>query len=85
MKVFKDPDFNTMTVSARDLHESLEIKERFSLWFSRYKDLFEKEVDFTSVGKPTVVNNGAERILDDYKISIDMAKQICMIQRTETG
>lgn len=47
------------TVSARDLHEALEIRERFSLWFSRYVDVFEKGTDYQSVGKPTVVNNGA--------------------------
>ena len=48
------------TVSARDLHEALEIRERFSLWFSRYVDVFEKGTDYQSVGKPTVVNNGAK-------------------------
>ena len=71
------------TVSARELHEVLEIKERFSLWFSRYEDVFEKGVDYQSVGKPTVVNNGAKRILDDYSLSTDMAKHISMMTKTE--
>ena len=34
-------DTETPTVSARDLHEALGIRERFSLWFSRYSDVFE--------------------------------------------
>ena len=33
----------------------------------------------------TLVNNGAEREITDYLVSVDMAKQICMIQRTEKG
>lgn len=73
------------TVSARDLHEALGIRERFSLWFSRYSDVFENEVDYQSVGKPTVVNNGAKRTIDDYLLSTDMAKHISMMTKTEKG
>lgn len=73
------------TVSARDLHEALEIRERFSLWFSRYADVFEKGTDYQSVGKPTVVNNGAKRVLDDFLLSTDMAKHISMMTKTEKG
>lgn len=72
------------TVSARDLHLALEIKERFSLWFSRFDDVFDKS-EYTSVGKPTVVNNGAEREIQDYQISVEMAKHICMMCKTEKG
>ena len=32
-------DTEQPTVSARDLHEALGIRERFSLWFSRYADV----------------------------------------------
>ena len=74
------------TVSARDLHEALGIKERFSLWFSRYADVFEKGADYnTSVGKPTDVNNGGTRIVVDYWLSTDMAKHISMMTKTEKG
>jgi phage anti-repressor protein len=73
-------------VSARDLHEALESKERFSKWFDRMLSYgFEEDMDFTSVLKSTVVNNGAVRELDDYALKIDMAKEICMIQRSEKG
>ena len=41
--------------------------------------------DFTSVKSSTLVNNGAEREITDYQISVDMAKQICMLQRSEKG
>ena len=73
------------TVSARDLHKALGIKERFSVWFARYSDCFEKDVDFTGVGKPTSVNNGAEITLTDYSITTDMAKHISMMTKTEKG
>ena len=46
---------DTMTVSARDLHEALGIRERFSLWADRQLQYWEDE--WTSVGKPTEVNN----------------------------
>lgn len=72
-------------MSARDLHKALGIKERFSAWFARYADCFEKDVDFTGVGKPTSVNNGAEIMLSDYSITTDMAKHISMMTKTEKG
>ncbi len=46
---------------------------------------FAEGSDFTSVKSSTLVNNGAEREISDYQVSIDMAKQICMIQRSEKG
>ena len=74
------------TVSARELHEKLEVTERFSSWFDRMlKYGFEENVDFTSVKSFTVVNNGAQKPIDEYYISIDMAKEICMIQRSDKG
>ncbi|MGL5962551.1 MAG: antA/AntB antirepressor family protein, partial [Cetobacterium sp.] len=52
-------DNNEQVVSARDLHEKLESKERFSKWFLRMCEYgFENDIDFTSVKKSTVVNNG---------------------------
>lgn len=41
--------------------------------------------DYQSVGKPTVVNNGAKRVLDDFLLSTDMAKHISMMTKTEKG
>jgi anti-repressor protein len=73
------------TVSARDLHEALNIEKRFSAWFETNSQGFIEGEDFTSVLSGTVVNNGASRELQDYNISIDMAKHICMMSRTEKG
>lgn len=74
------------TVSARELYTGLEITDRFSRWFERMSAYgFSEGNDFTSVKSSTLVNNGAEREITDYRVSIDMAKQICMIQRSEKG
>lgn len=72
-------------VSARELYKGLEISKRFSEWFSiNSKDFIEGE-DFTSVLTSTLVNNGAKREIQDYAISLDMAKSICLMSRTELG
>ena len=68
------------TVSARDLYNSLEISKRFSAWFET-----NSHEDFTSVLSGTVVNNGAHREIQDYSLSVDMAKHICLMSRTEKG
>lgn len=73
-------------VSARELHKFLECTERFSAWFERMCQYgFEEQQDFTGVKSFTVVNNGAEKPLDDFMISIDMAKEISMLQRSDKG
>lgn len=75
-------------VSARELYKGLEIKRRFSAWVEQnFKD-FEETIDFTSVLVSTEVpNNGGfqERKLKDYAVTIDMAKQLCMMSHTELG
>lgn len=73
------------TVSARELHKSLEISKRFSAWFETNSQGFVENEDFTSVLSGTVVNNGAHREIQDYSLSVDMAKHICLMSRTEKG
>lgn len=73
------------TVSARSLYEGLEIKKRFSSWFESNSQGFIEDEDFTSVLSGTVVNNGAHRDLQDYLLSVDMAKHICLMSRTDKG
>ncbi len=76
------------TVSARDLHKSLELKKRFSEWFETNSQGFIEGEDFTSVLLGTEVpNNGGVQIreLQDYNLSVDMAKHICLMSRTEAG
>lgn len=70
-------------VSARELHRSLESTERFSSWFARQLQYgFDEGIDF--IGCKTF-NTLANQELQDYFISIDMAKEVAMIQRTKIG
>ena len=78
-------NFDTQTVSARELHEQLEISKRFSAWFETNSQGFVEGEDFTSVLSGTVVNNGAHRELQDYNLTVDMAKHLCLMSRTEKG
>lgn len=74
---------NQQLVSARDLHKGLGLTGRFSRWFKTNSEFFEENTDFYKCTSSTVVNNGAVRILDDYLLTISMAKQLAMMARTE--
>lgn len=76
------------TVSARELYKSLEINRRFSAWFESNSQGFEEKEDYTSVLISTEVqNNGGvqKKELQDYSLTVDMAKHICLMSRTERG
>ena len=78
-------DSDTQTVSARELYKELEINKRFSSWFETNSTGFVEGEDFTSVLSGTVVNNGARREIQDYNLSVDMAKHICLMNRSDKG
>lgn len=70
------------TVNGRDLHDALQIKTAYKDWFPRMCEYgFFEGTDFCSFlsessgGRPAV----------NHQLTIDMAKQLCMIQRTEIG
>lgn len=74
-------------VSARDLYKALEVKKRFSAWKEQnFKD-FEEGVDFLGVPSGTPITNGNGRVqyLDDYYVTVDMAKELCMMSKTPKG
>ena len=71
-------------VSAKELHEFLGIGVHFSTWMKRMCEYgFEEDIDF-SILKSGNPNGGIAKIAD-YAITIDMAKELSMIQRTEKG
>ena len=76
------------TVSARELHEFLEIKTPFTKWFERMIDYgFDENSDFRLVRQKCQTNNPKNPTTTyiDYEITLDMAKELCMIQRSEKG
>lgn len=72
-------------VSARDLYKGLEIRTRFSLWVSQNFKEFEKGSDFQPVVITTPRENRGSIELQDYALTIDMAKQLCLLSRTSKG
>ena len=76
-------------VSARDLHEFLEVETDFRHWFPRMCEYgFSEGQDFNAVKNDRVQMEGSRmvtRTVDDAILTIDMAKEICMLQRNEKG
>lgn len=76
-------------VSARELHEFLEVGTKYADWFPRMCEYgFSEGGDFNLLKNEQVRQEGnrmVSRMVDDAVLSIDMAKEICMIQRNENG
>lgn len=78
-----------VTVSARELHDALQIQTKFKDWFPRMAEYgFTEGEDFNPLKFEQVQIEGNRQVtreVKDYQITLEMAKQICMIQRTEIG
>jgi anti-repressor protein len=73
------------TVSGRELHEALEVKTEYKKWFERMSEYgFTENVDFIKVTQKCPTSSTGQS-MTDHQLSIDMAKEICMIQRSEKG
>lgn len=74
-------------VNARELHEFLEVNSRFNDWIknriSKYG--FIENQDFIAITKNLVIAQGNESKFIDYIISIDMAKELAMVENNEKG
>lgn len=75
-------DSDRPTVSGRDLHAALEVKTAYKDWFPRMCDYgFEEGTDFCSF----LSESTGGRPATDHQLTIAMAKELCMIQRSEAG
>lgn len=75
-------------VSARDLHKALELTTRFSKWVDQNFKAFEEGADYEGVTGVTPYNQAHPdklQELQDYAITIDMAKELCMMSKTPKG
>ena len=77
------------TVLGRDLHEFLGVETPYRIWFPRMVEYgFSEGKDFNPYKNVRVGEEGDREVareLTDHLLTIDMAKEICMIQRTEVG
>ena len=75
-------------VSARDLHKGLGLKRKFTDWVKQnFKD-FEEGIDYEGSLISTPYNKKYPdklQTIQDYALTIDMAKQLCLMSRTEKG
>lgn len=90
---------SVQTVNARDLHTFLEVGKDFSTWIKgRIEQYgFTDGLDYVSFDVATPQNGGAEafpqnggkpqggRPAKEYAISIDMAKELAMVERNDKG
>ena len=80
-------DNHESVVSARQLHQTLDVKKRFSAWFEQNIKGFVEGYDFTGVpgGTPVKGGNGNIQYLDDYVLTLDTAKHLAMLSKTDKG
>lgn len=79
-------DNERITLSARELHEFLEIKTKYKDWFPRMCTYgFDENVDYRAMAQKRATAQGNETTYVDHEITLDMAKEIAMIQRSEKG
>ena len=75
-------DSERPTVSGRDLHNVLEVKTAYKDWFPRMCEYgFIEGTDFSSI----LSESTGGRPSADHQLTIDMAKELCMVQRTPKG
>lgn len=73
-------------VSGRDLHQFLEINTRYNDWFKRMCEYgFIENLDYIAITQKRVTAQGNETKQTDHNLSIEMAKQLCMLARNEKG
>ncbi|MBF9299274.1 phage antirepressor KilAC domain-containing protein [Staphylococcus schleiferi] len=75
-----------IAVSGRELHGALEVKTPYKKWFERMSEYgFEENVDYSTVGQNCPIANGGFQFVTDHALTLDTAKEIAMIQRSEKG
>ncbi|KAB3533851.1 hypothetical protein F8154_10305 [Alkaliphilus pronyensis] len=72
-------------VSGRELHEFLEVGTEYAKWFHRMAEYgFVENFDYAVIVKKDENPLGGRPSMD-HAIKVDMAKELCMIQRTDKG
>lgn len=79
---------NENKVDGRSLYDFLQVKTPYTMWFERMCEYgFVENTDFWTANKNVIRADGVEMPQKqiNHKLTIDMAKEISMIQRNERG
>jgi len=73
------------TVNARELHEFMEVETRFNDWITRRIEEYEfiNDIDYLKMSKSDYTGIGKAPV--EYYISINMAKELAMVERNQKG
>ena len=88
LSVIEISDTGERRVSGRQLHEALRVGTPYTMWFARMCDYgFVENTDFWTDHKNVIRGDGARMPQQevDHILTMDMAKEICMLQRSEIG
>lgn len=78
-------DSEQPTVLGRDLHKALEVQTPYDKWFPRMCEYgFEINKDYSTFLSDRI-DGKAGKPRTDHQLTIPMAKEICMLQRSEKG
>ena len=76
-------------ISGRQLHMFLEVQTRYNDWFARMKEYgFTEGVDFNLLKNEQVQKEGTREVkreVIDHIMTLSMAKELAMLQRTDKG
>ena len=75
------------TASARELWEYLDKPyDKFTKWFDKYKEYgFSENEDYQALCIKVHTAQGNNVDAQDYQITVEMAKELCMLQKTDKG
>ena len=74
------------TVSGRELHEALGVKTAYKDWFPRMCEYgFSEDIDYVRCSNLSSENQHGGQNKIDHQLTIPMAKELCMLQRTDKG
>ena len=74
------------TVMGRELHEALKIETPYKKWFDRMCEYgFIENEDYSVMDIFVPNSNGGKQSHTVHQLTLDMAKELCMIQRTPEG
>lgn len=78
-------DESDFLVDGRELHQKLGVETPYHKWFPRMCDYgFQENVDYRT--KMSIRSDGLPgKMREDNELSLSMAKEICMLQRTQKG